>query len=44
MEGEMDLLGIIGIETKLKDGIEMTMESLCLAGISVWIVTGDGIE
>jgi phospholipid-translocating ATPase len=35
------LIGATGIEDKLQDGVPKTIEDLLLAGINVWMLTGD---
>ena len=38
------LLGATAVEDKLQDGVRETLVNLGLAGISVWILTGDKKE
>lgn len=33
--------GVTAIEDKLQDGVPQTIANLLLAGINVWMVTGD---
>jgi phospholipid-translocating ATPase len=40
----MELLGITGVEDKLQDNVAATIESLRLAGIQIWMLTGDKVE
>ena len=40
----MDFLGVTGVEDKLQENVEMTIESLKAAGIQVWMLTGDKVE
>ena len=40
----MELLGVTGVEDKLQDDVEKTIESLRQAGIQVWMLTGDKVE
>lgn len=44
IEGEMEYLGITGVEDKLQDEVLLTIETLRSAGIQVWMLTGDKIE
>jgi phospholipid-translocating ATPase len=44
LENEMELLGITGVEDKLQDNVAATIESLRLAGIQIWMLTGDKVE
>ncbi|EAS04930.2 phospholipid-translocating P-type ATPase, flippase family protein (macronuclear) [Tetrahymena thermophila SB210] len=43
-EKDMEFLGIVGVEDQLRDGVQQTIETLTLAGISVWIVSGDSMQ
>ena len=40
----MEFLGVTGVEDKLQDDCQTTIESLKMAGIKVWMLTGDKIE
>src|SRR3569833_2589926 len=40
----MELLGVTGVEDKLQDDVQLTIESLREAGIQVWMLTGDKVE
>ena len=40
----MDFLGVTGVEDKLQENVELTIESLKAAGIQVWMLTGDKVE
>ena len=40
----MDYLGVTGVEDKLQDSVEATIDSLKQAGIQVWMLTGDKVE
>lgn len=40
----MDYLGVTGVEDKLQDNVEGTIDSLKQAGIQIWMLTGDKIE
>ena len=44
MESELELIGAIGVEDKLQEGVKDTLEALGQAGIKVWILTGDKKE
>ena len=40
----MDFLGVTGVEDKLQDNVELTIESLKAAGLQIWMLTGDKVE
>ncbi|KTW27924.1 uncharacterized protein T551_02891 [Pneumocystis jirovecii RU7] len=44
IEKELFLLGATAIEDKLQDGVPETIHTLQLAGIKVWVLTGDHKE
>ncbi|XP_068247329.1 LOW QUALITY PROTEIN: phospholipid-transporting ATPase IF-like [Palaemon carinicauda] len=44
MEDGLTLLGATGVEDLLQDGVQETLESLRVAGIKVWVLTGDKVE
>ncbi|MPC48007.1 putative phospholipid-transporting ATPase IF [Portunus trituberculatus] len=44
METELTLLGATGVEDLLQEGVQETLESLRVAGIKVWVLTGDKVE
>ncbi|XP_037780538.1 probable phospholipid-transporting ATPase IF isoform X1 [Penaeus monodon] len=44
MEADLTLLGATGVEDLLQDGVQETLESLRVAGIKVWVLTGDKVE
>lgn len=44
MEKNLKLLGASGIEDKLQEGVPEAIESLRMAGIKVWVLTGDKQE
>ncbi|XP_064088373.1 LOW QUALITY PROTEIN: phospholipid-transporting ATPase IF-like [Macrobrachium nipponense] len=44
MEDDLTLLGATGVEDLLQDGVQETLESLRVAGIKVWVLTGDKVE
>ena len=41
IERDMTLLGATAIEDKLQDGVPQAIASLGLAGIKIWVLTGD---
>nr|XP_023017891.1 probable phospholipid-transporting ATPase IM [Leptinotarsa decemlineata] len=44
IERDMDLIGVTAIEDKLQDGVPQTIANLILAGIKIWVLTGDKQE
>ncbi|XP_077785871.1 phospholipid-transporting ATPase IF isoform X7 [Podarcis muralis] len=44
IENDLVLLGATGVEDKLQDKVQETIEALRLAGIKVWVLTGDKHE
>ena len=44
IERDLRLLGATAIEDKLQDGVPETIADLKLAGIKVWVATGDKLE
>ncbi|XP_044005984.1 probable phospholipid-transporting ATPase IM isoform X3 [Aphidius gifuensis] len=44
IEKDMILLGATAIEDKLQDGVPQTIANLSLAGIKLWVLTGDKQE
>ncbi|XP_018570788.1 phospholipid-transporting ATPase ID isoform X3 [Anoplophora glabripennis] len=44
IETEMELIGVTAIEDKLQDGVPLTIANLILAGIKIWVLTGDKQE
>ncbi|XP_076395905.1 phospholipid-transporting ATPase IF [Megachile rotundata] len=44
MEDGLTLLGITGIEDRLQEGVQETLECLQVAGIKIWVLTGDKAE
>eukprot|EP01017_Pseudomicrothorax_dubius_P027041 TRINITY_DN3070_c0_g1_i2.p1 TRINITY_DN3070_c0_g1~~TRINITY_DN3070_c0_g1_i2.p1 ORF type:complete len:766 (-),score=175.45 TRINITY_DN3070_c0_g1_i2:1550-3847(-) len=44
LEKNLDLLGITGVEDRLQDDVMVAIESMRMAGIKVWMLTGDKIE
>lgn len=41
IEMDMVLVGVTGIEDKLQDDVPRTISNLILAGIKIWVLTGD---
>lgn len=41
IERDMTLIGVTAIEDKLQDGVPQTIGNLMLAGIKIWVLTGD---
>ncbi|KAJ1821527.1 phospholipid transporting ATPase [Coemansia sp. RSA 2671] len=44
IERELELIGGTAIEDKLQDGVPETIAQLALAGIKLWVLTGDKTE
>ncbi|XP_074491180.1 phospholipid-transporting ATPase IF isoform X1 [Sebastes fasciatus] len=44
IERDLNVLGATGVEDKLQDKVQETIEALRLAGIKVWVLTGDKHE
>ncbi len=44
IEKDLELLGATAIEDKLQDGVAQTIANLALAGIKIWVLTGDKQE
>lgn len=44
IEHELEFLGVTGVEDKLQNNVQLTIESLKSAGIQVWMLTGDKVE
>jgi len=44
IENDLTLLGATAIEDKLQDGVGDTIANLAVAGISIWVLTGDKVE
>lgn len=44
LEVDLDFIGITGVEDRLQDDINVTIESLRNAGIKIWMLTGDKVE
>ncbi|XP_023288615.1 probable phospholipid-transporting ATPase IF isoform X2 [Orussus abietinus] len=43
-ESDLTLIGVTAVEDRLQEGVEETLKSLQVAGIKIWILTGDKIE
>lgn len=41
IECELSLIGITAIEDKLQDGVQQAISNLQMAGIKIWVLTGD---
>ncbi|KAL9879573.1 ATPase phospholipid transporting 8B isoform 10-T11 [Glossina fuscipes fuscipes] len=44
VESELALIGVTAIEDKLQDGVPQTIANLQMAGIKIWVLTGDKQE
>jgi len=44
LERDFELVGITAIEDKLQEGVPLAIETLRMAGIKVWMITGDKME
>jgi phospholipid-translocating ATPase len=44
LEYDMELLGVTGVEDKLQEDVQITIESFRNAGINIWMLTGDKVE
>lgn len=44
IESNLCLVGATAIEDKLQDDVENTLESLRMAGLKIWVLTGDKVE
>ena len=44
LEGGMSLLGATAIEDKLQDHVADTIQSIHVANIKLWVLTGDKLE
>ena len=44
LEHDMIALGISGVEDKLQDNVQQTLETLRNANIKIWMLTGDKVE
>lgn len=41
IECDMELVGVTAIEDKLQDGVQHAISNLQMAGIKIWVLTGD---
>lgn len=41
IECDMELVGVTAIEDKLQDGVQRAISNLQMAGIKIWVLTGD---
>lgn len=41
VESDIVLVGVTAIEDKLQDGVPQTIANLQMAGIKIWVLTGD---
>ena len=44
LEGNLELLGVTGVEDKLQKDVKPSLELLRNAGIKIWMLTGDKVE
>ncbi|KAI4236037.1 MAG: hypothetical protein L6R40_006283 [Gallowayella cf. fulva] len=44
LEGNLELLGVTGVEDKLQKDVKASLELLRNAGIKIWMLTGDKVE
>ena len=44
IESDMQLLGATAVEDKLQEDVAITLETIRLAGIKIWVLTGDKKE
>lgn len=44
LEQKMELIALTGVEDKLQDHVQETLEAVRHAGIKVWMLTGDKVE
>lgn len=44
VEKDLEFLAVTGVEDKLQNNVQITIESLKSAGIQVWMLTGDKVE
>lgn len=44
LETDMELIGVTGVEDKLQENVQPTLEMLRNAGIKIWMLTGDKVE
>ena len=44
LDNELEFLGVTGVEDKLQENVQRTIEDLKSAGIQIWMLTGDKVE
>lgn len=44
IEKDLNFVGITAIEDRLQEGVPECIENLSIAGIKIWLITGDKIE
>jgi phospholipid-translocating ATPase len=44
IESDLKIIGVTAVEDKLQAGVDVTLEALRLAGIVIWVLTGDKLE
>jgi phospholipid-translocating ATPase len=44
IETKLTILGVTAVEDKLQEEVENTLSELRLAGIKIWVLTGDKLE
>eukprot|EP00916_Digyalum_oweni_P009454 GHVL01015917.1.p1 GENE.GHVL01015917.1~~GHVL01015917.1.p1 ORF type:complete len:1033 (-),score=154.26 GHVL01015917.1:374-3472(-) len=44
LEAKLELLALTGVEDRLQDKVQISLEALRQAGVRVWMLTGDKIE
>nr|XP_031846306.1 probable phospholipid-transporting ATPase IF isoform X1 [Nomia melanderi]XP_031846314.1 probable phospholipid-transporting ATPase IF isoform X1 [Nomia melanderi] len=44
LESGLTLLGVTAVEDRLQEEVQETLECLCVAGIKIWVLTGDKAE
>ena len=44
LDNDLEFLGVTGVEDKLQENVQRTIEDLKSAGIQIWMLTGDKVE
>jgi len=44
LEHDLEFLCVTGVEDKLQNDVDKTIETLRMAGIQIWMLTGDKVE
>ena len=44
IEHNLDFIGVSGVEDKLQENVQVTIDAMRGAGIQVWMLTGDRVE